>query len=398
MTCIVRTPLIDPEQRILGYKLAWQRPRESASATPPPDLRGLAACAARPYVSRGTVSAGEGLLFLEAPSGLVPPDALAGLGPARTVLSVSAAQLADPVVLEDARALRAAGYAISLRDPPGPEVPDEWLPLVNHVEFDWGQSARARALPVSSHARTSPVRPIATGLASWDEYQASAALGVGAFVDGAHAAEARIDGSLSPQSLLVMQLMQMVQSNVDLRHIESALRRDPALAYQLLRHLNTASFGFGVEVQSLRHAVAMMGYGPLYRWLAVLLAHSSSGRAAPVLIQAAVIRGRFAELLGQGMLPPRDAENLFVAGMFSLLDRLLGVRITEILDCIQLPEAVVQALLSRDGMYGPFVRLAEACESRTGHAAEIADSAFLTHAQVNAAHVAALAWAGDLRS
>lgn len=398
MTCIVRTPLIDPERRILGYKLAWQRAHESARPAPLSDLRSLAACAARPYVSRGTVRAGEGLLFLEAPAGLVPPDALAGLGPARTVLSLSATQLADAAVLEDARMLREAGYALSLRDLPDPEVPQEWLPLVSHVEFDWGQSARARALPISSQARTTQARPIATGLASWDEYQASAALGVGAFVDGAHASEVRMDGSLSPQSLLVMQVMQMVQSNVDVRHIEAALRRDPALAYQLLRHLNSASFGFGVEVQSLRHAVTMMGYGPLYRWLAVLLANSSTKPAAPVLMQAAVIRGRFAELLGQGMLPPRDAENLFVAGMFSLLDRLLGVRITEILDRIQLPDAVVQALLARDGMYGPFVRLAEACESRTGDAAAIADEAFLTHAQVNAAHAAALAWALDLRT
>jgi EAL and modified HD-GYP domain-containing signal transduction protein len=398
MTCIVRTPLLDPERRILGYKLAWQRAAGPAAAAQQSDLRSLAACAARPYASRGTVWAGDGLLFLEASPGLLPPDAFAGLAPSHTVLSLSAAALAEPPVLETARMLREAGYSLSVRDLPGPELPPEWLPFVSHVEFDWGQCARARALPVSAHARAGQPRPIATGLASWDEYQASAALGLGAFVDGAHASEARIDGRLSPQSLLVMQLMQMVQSNVDVRHIEAALRRDPALAFQLLRHLNSASFGFGVEVQSLRHGVAMMGYGPLYRWLAVLLANSSVQPAAPVLMQAAVIRGRFTELLGQGMLPPRDAENLFVAGMFSLLDRLLGVPITEVLDRIQLPAAVVQALLSRDGMYGPFVRLAEACESRDGNAAAIADAAFLTTAQVNAAHAAALAWAMELRA
>ena len=393
MTCIVRTPLLDPEQRILGYKLAWQ----PVAGARPLDLRALAACVARPGVTRETARATEGLLFLEAPAGSLAPDALAGLHPAHTVLSLSVEELGDPAVLEAVRAAKAAGFSCSLRGVPAlDEVPEALLPVVDHVEFDWGAAARARALP--SAGRGSAPHLIATGLASWDEYRASAALGVDAFVDGAHATEFRADASLSPQGLLVLQLMQMVQSGVDVRLVEETLRRDPALAYQLLRYLNSASFGLGVEVQSLRHAVRMIGYGPLYRWLAVLLASSNARAAPPVMMQAAVIRGRFAELLGRGMLPPRDAENLFVSGMFSLLDRLLGVRITEILDRIQLPDAVVQALLTREGMYGPFVRIAEACERRDGGAAAIADSAFLTSAQVNASHVAALAWAADVRA
>lgn len=391
MTCIVRTPLLGPDQRILGYKLAWQ---PAAAGTRPPDLRALAACLTRPGAKRESAPA-TGLLFLEAAAGPLLPDALSALPPATTVVSLSAQQFADPVVVEAAGALRAAGFAFSLRGTPSPELPEALQPLVDYVEFDWGEAARARALP--SPARSGTPRLVASGLANWSEYRASAALGVDAFVDGAHAAEVRTDGSLSPQSLLVLQLMQMVQSEVDVRLVEETLRRDPALAYQLLRYLNSASFGLGVEVQSLRHAVRMIGYGPLYRWLAVLLANSNAQPTAPVLMQAAVIRGRFAELLGHGMLPTRDAENLFVAGMFSMLDRLLGVRITEILDRIQLPEPVVQALLTRDGLYGPFLRLVEACERRDGKAAEMAESAFLTSSQVNAAHVAALAWAAEVR-
>jgi EAL and modified HD-GYP domain-containing signal transduction protein len=96
-------------------------------------------------------------------------------------------------------------------------------------------------------------------------------------------------------------------------------------------------------------------------------------------------------------LPKTEAENLFVAGMFSLLDRLLGIPMEEVLENIQLPEAVIQALVSREGMYGPFLSLAEACELGGGKVGELADSLFISAAQVNEAHMSALAWAQMLK-
>jgi c-di-GMP-related signal transduction protein len=398
MTCIVRFPLLDPKQKVLGYKLAWQATHGAGFR--PPHLAQLAAC--MPGGAQGGGSARPGadsLLFLEAPAGPLAPDSLAGLAPATTVISLTAAELAEPAVWAAGTLLRQQGFGLCVRELTTPQPPEEWLPLLTHVQFDWGHAARARQLLPAAEAGQPQPRRVAAGLEHWEEVQASAVLGVDAFVDTMLAAQAPAEGKgqLSPESLLILQLMQMVQSNADVRHLESTLKRDAALAYQLLRYLNSASFGLGVEVQSLRHAVTMMGYGPLHRWLAVLLAGSNAQPASPALMAAAVLRGRFTELLGQGMLPQRDAENLFVTGMFSLLDRLLGVPIASILDKIQLPDTVVQALLTREGMYGPFLRLAEACERPDGDAAALAESAFLTSEQVNRAHMAALAWALELR-
>ena len=398
MTCIFRSPLLDSTQKVLGYQLAWQRAPGCAPLREP-DLRMLAASVARrPQATASSPAGGDGLLFLRAAAGPLAPDSLAGMAAEKTVISLAAAELAAPTVLAAAAALREQGFGLSVRGLPSPDVPEDLCALLTHVEFDWGEAVRAGALPVSM--ASSERRLVATGLASREEYQASVALGVDALLDDIHhASAAPVPGirRLSPESLLILQLMQMVQANVDVRHLESALKRDAVVTYQLLRYLNSASFGFGVEVQSLRHAVALMGYGPLYRWLAVLLTHSTAHPPSAALMQAAVIRGRFVELLGQGLLPQREAENLFVTGMFSLLDGLLGVPITEVLDKIQLPEAVVQALRTREGMYGPFLRLVEACESAEGGGAVLAEAAFLTSAQTNSAHVGALAWALNLR-
>ena len=103
--------------------------------------------------------------------------------------------------------------------------------------------------------------------------------------------------------------------------------------------------------------------------------------------------GRFAELLGKDLLPRGDAEHLFFVGMFSLLDQLLGIPLDKVVSQILLPEPVVQALLGREGVYGPFLSLVEACEQRDGRVPALADALFVTSTRVNQAHLAALAWA-----
>ncbi len=151
------------------------------------------------------------------------------------------------------------------------------------------------------------------------------------------------------------------------------------------------------EVQSLRHAVAIIGYSSLYRWLSLLLATASTSGNAAVLMQTAIVRGRFVELLGQTVLPKKDAENLFVTGLFSLLDRLLGIPMNDVLEQVQLPDDIMQALLLREGIYGPFLALAESCELRNGLGGALAASVELTPRQVNEAHLNALTWAQNLQ-
>jgi c-di-GMP-related signal transduction protein len=243
------------------------------------------------------------------------------------------------------------------------------------------------------------VRLVARGVNTWQAYDVCATLGYHAFVGKLHVTQRAGNRSrdLNPTQTMILQLMDMVRKNVDVKQLESLLKRDAGLSYKLLRYINSAGFGLGCEIQSLKHAVTMLGYSPLYRWLALLLATATTNGYSPLLMQAAVIRGRFAELLGHGFLPKNEAENLFVAGMFSLLDKLLGVPMEDVLEKIQLSESVTQALLSREGIYGPFLALAEASELDSAQVEAMATSLCISADDVNQAHIAAVAWAQSLQ-
>lgn len=392
---LVRAPLLDPKQHVIGYKLAWQKNGKSSGLSSDADLCQLLAC-----VAERVSNSKSGLLFLDAIPAALSVEALETMSPQTTVLMLNRGDLVDAGNVTLATSLRERGFGLALRDADLAFLAsnETLLPLVTYVEVGVGHPDLAALSKLASH-RQPPFSVVVDQFPGWREFDACACLGLNGFFGNLCSTPRKLSPSveLSPQTVLILQLMQMVQENADVRHLEKILKRDATLSYKLFRYINSPGFGIEVEIQSLRHAVTMLGYTPLFRWLSLLLAMTSATGFSPALLQAAIVRGRFVELLGEGLLSRSEAENLFVVGMFSLLDQLLGIPIQEVLSQILLPEAVAQALLSRKDVYGPFLALAEACEQEDGCASDFADALFMTATRVNQAHLSALAWAQNIK-
>lgn len=391
---IVREPLLDPKQRVLGYELSWQQ--HDGRRPTDQDLESLVGFVAEHFnhEEHGWLLRDK-VLFIDAVPAMLSTDALHALPPERTVLSLDIRQLTDVDVRAAVQAVRAGGVGVAIRGCDLNLLSRNLSPYASHVEVRFTGADVASQARTYAAAKHSAVRMVGRPVSTWTDFDACAALGLDAFVGKLHLTPRPgnpVKG-MNPAQAVILQLMQLVQNNEDVPKLEDVLRRDPALTYKLLRHINTAGFGAGREVQSLRQAIALLGYAPLYRWLVLLLATASSSGYSPVLMETAVVRGRLVELLGQKHLARSDAENLFVTGMFSLLDRLLGLSMQEVLETIQLPDEVVRALLDREGAYGPYLALAEACELNSKLVASLAESLSITPPEVNGAHLQALAWA-----
>ncbi|MEN3292609.1 MAG: hypothetical protein V7642_1862 [Burkholderiales bacterium] len=399
---IVREPLLNSQERVLGYHLTWQPNDTTGSVLSEAEAKSLARFVTEQikgeeWESRSLL--GEHVLFLPAHPALLGTDTYYELPRKGVVLSLAAADLADQGTVAAAKLLRSDGYGISLREANLTTIDKNLLNVVTHVEVSVNANDFATQVQAFRSLNLASTRIVVRNVTTWQQYDFCALLGMDAFVGKLHLTPRRGNRSkeLNPSQAMILQLMDMVKKNADPKQLESVLKRDAALSYKLLRYINSAGFALGCEIQSLKHAVSLLGYQPLFRWLGLLLATSCTTGYSPVLMQTAVIRGRFAELLGHTFLPKSEAENLFVAGMFSLLDRLLGIPMEEVLEKIQLSDAVSEALLSRTGIYGPFLALAEACELHTTDVESMATSLCINPRQVNQAHLAALAWAQSLR-
>jgi EAL and modified HD-GYP domain-containing signal transduction protein len=141
----------------------------------------------------------------------------------------------------------------------------------------------------------------------------------------------------------------------------------------------------------------VLGYQRLKRWLALLLATASKDPNMKPVMFAAVRRGLLMEELSKDLGSAEMKGELFICGVFSLLDRMFNQPFSELLKTIPVPERVYQALIDGTGPYGPYFRLVKAIEGQQlEDIREACDGLLMSPETINSALLKALANAATL--
>ena len=174
----------------------------------------------------------------------------------------------------------------------------------------------------------------------------------------------------SASRTLALKLLQLVMADAETRDIEAVLRQDPTLSYHLLRLVNSLGIGVGREITSFAQAILILGRVQLRRWLNLMLfAARSEDYRSSMLLARVVVRARTMELLAkESGLDRADQELAFMTGMFSMLGILFGQPLETLIKPLQLSEALVGAVIKRQGELGRLLVLLEQAEQHEGAA------------------------------
>lgn len=392
---LVRSPVLNRSQEIVGYDLRLST-ASAASLSSHGLLRLLAG------------GSEQENFFLRLPNrfaltdvGQVEQDKPSAQSSGRVVVEVDPAAQPGDALLPQARKWKAAGYGICLQRPYTAPVGSETLDLASYFTVDGGE-LNAELEKTCNRLRRHAAKQIAISVNSAQNFEAGHRAGCDYF-RGYFFTEpsGKLASAISPNYTTIVSLMKLAQENAPVGKIEDALKRDAALSFKLLRYINSAGFGLSCEIQSFRHAVAVLGYQNLYRWLALLLVTAARQSASSALVTTAITRGRLAELIGKSMFDSQDRDSLFIVGAFSLLDVILKTPLEAIVDQIPLSENVLDALFRREGPYGLILSVVEATEAfdraeSRAQAIEMAELLGITPTELNRAQLDALAWAEGL--
>lgn len=397
---LARQPIIDNQQKIIGYELLFRRSAESTNASFTDDLLATSKVMVNILSNMGAEwLLGDKLAFINVSTSILMSDFLELLPVNRAVLEVLETTHATPELLARCHDLRALGYRLALDDFELTPESEPLLAVANFIKLDVQKLNSIGKL--ESHVRALeklPAELIAEKVETKAEHAICKKLGF-VYYQGYYFAHPETLSAkvINPAYAIVLELLNKVRNNAEIKEIESSFKRDVALSFKLLRYINSVGFGLSCEIQSLRHALAILGYQQLYRWLTLLLVTAGEGSTSPALMKTAVTRGRLTELLGMDMLEGADRDNLFIVGVFSLLDVMLEMPMEEVLDKLTLPDSISDALLTQDGLYGPFLGLAIACEEGNTELIEkLSFSLQLEPDKINQSHIAALAWVETL--
>jgi len=395
---IARQLIIDHEQRIIGYELLYRDAAETTQACFSDAVTAGTEVLSNLLTQMGVeFLLGENLAFINVSSAMLSNELIDLLPPSRVVLEIVGAT-PETELLGRCRELRSRGFRIALDNvlPTAQNIP--LLEVADYAKIDIQRIDAADLRRVVPALRRFPLQLIAEKVETPAEFRSCKALAFDGY-QGFHFAhpETLSVRAINPLQARVVELLNMVRGNADFAVIEAALKRDVGLSVRLLRYINSVGFGLSVQLRSTQQALTLLGYRQLYRWLSLLLL-TADGKAPNVaLARTALTRGRLTEMLGQERLSGHERDNLFIVGLFSLIDAILGVPMSKAIDTLGLPDNIREALLHRTGVYGTFLDLAEACED--GHWQRLdalAQKIGLTARQVNESHLRALAWAMEV--
>lgn len=272
-------------------------------------------------------------------------------------------------------------------------------PFTSSFEFSW-DATRHIAIDcrhgVPFHARTlagklSGGQCLAAQLPTYLEMEQAQAAGMNLFSGNYPFAPPLLnrtaDGSAKTR---LLKLLGLVARDADTPELEELFRQDAMLSFQLFKLVSTAAFGKPVKVSSFSQAINLLGRRQLQRWLQLLLyaRQNDQQMALNPLMPRAAFRANMMESMCAASGAGRDElDSAYMAGMFSLLDKLFGAGLKEIIEPLNLSESVLSALLERQGKLGRCLQIVEAADRDCGEdlrplltALEISDEQYVDSA------------------
>ena len=309
--------------------------------------------------------------------------------------------LADEAWAATATEIQAAGARFALGNQSLPPPAKALLPQARLFLIDFA------AYPLSRFEQTvktlrqhlPDLALAADNVTTWPERRLCLSLGIeyclGGFAGTADEEEAR--GDIDESRLVLIEMLNLLRRDADLTDLVAVAKRAPGVSLHLVTMANSPMAGLAQPVASLDQAIVVLGRENLYRWLTVSMFRAATpSHKDETLLELALSRARFLELTGREKLAKAPCEELFLVGLLSVMDALLGMPMAKVLEKMHLPPTVQDVLLRSEGPYGRYLMLALALEKgRSDQVEKLAQTLDLDPSLLAGNSLAALAWAEE---
>ncbi|NKN31949.1 EAL and HDOD domain-containing protein [Marichromatium bheemlicum] len=305
---------------------------------------------------------GDRLAFINLSPRFIGREVIAALPAERTVLELPATSEIGPQTLAGIRLLREQGFRIALRCPDTRIPPAHVLASIDLVKLD-ARACTAQQLETQYARLSAHARPL---VAEKIEDEATLArcrrLGFDYFQGFYLSYPNVVEGQrLAGAALALVRLIELLQRpDASVTEISRTITSDAALSLEILRLANSPRFRRQEPVESIEHALFVLGRTTIRHWALLLMLRRTPG--SPVAIEQILIRARMGELLAPVLAPGNEAQRYFTLGLLSALERFLGIALEDIVEQMRLGAELRTALLNHEGSMGLALEIIEGFE------------------------------------
>lgn len=395
IACVSRQPIYGSQVNVFAYELLF-RDMDREYALFADGDQATASVLLNTFLEIGLDRVvGPHLAFVNMTRGFLLGEHCESLPKDRVVLEVLEDIEPDPQLACALARLQRAGYQIALDDF---VYTDQWAPLIgfsNIVKLDVMAQDRKTVERQVATLKHFPVKLLAEKVETHEDFEFCKNVGFDYFQGYFFCKPKLVSTQQIPfNRLATLRLLAKLQNTeIPLRELEETVGQDLALSYKLLRYVNSAFSGLSRKVESIRHAVNMVGTNRLRTWASLVMFARMEDKPRELMIIAAT-RARMCELLAKAV-HGNDPDKYFTVGLFSVLDALLDTSLPQALDLLSLADDIQNALLKHEGPMGQILRCVLAYEKGFWEEAEIRG---LDHESLRDAYLDSVDWTRSLMS
>jgi c-di-GMP-related signal transduction protein len=316
-----------------------------------------------------------------------------------TVVEVLETVPADPEVVSACRSLKDAGYMIALDDYVANDPREALADLADIIKVEMLLTTEEERTGLMKRLGAGRCRMLAEKIETHAEFMRARDQGFVYFQGYFFRRPEMVQTHDMPANQLhfLRMLQEVSRPQLNFGELEKPVKAEASVCYRLLRYLNSPMFSFQNEIHSVRHGLSILGERDIRRWVRLVAAVSAAQGRPSDLLLAALVRGRFLELLTP--LVQHGGSDLFLLGLLSLIDAMLEMPMAEVLEKIALDHATKAVLLGQPSELRPVFQLMLAHESTEWEAAgELSASLHLDSEQVATDYWQAQQWAREVSS
>ena len=400
-----RQPILDRNQNLVAFELLFRQEETDEKATVINDLSASANVIINAYCQLGIQNVlGKQRGFINADPDLVMSDIISLLPAKHVVLEIKETALITAEFMQRCNELKQKGYQFALDNIVAMNTKvEQLLPLVSVVKVDILAVEKKELTELVTELNRWPVLLLALKVENREQEAYCMQLGFQMF-QGYYFARPEVLAvkRADPGKLSLLKLLTLVMGDSDIEEIEKEFKHQPGLSYNLMRMVNSVASGVPQKINSIKHAIMILGRKQLQRWIQLLLytANQSDDSLSNALMQTAAARGKLMELVATTERPhdKNHQERAFMVGILSLLDVLLGIEMQQIVDKLGIPDDMSQALLARVGRLGQELKLIEANEKGEVVAIQsiLTELGFLSLNELADIEIQAIGWANRI--
>ena len=369
---IARQPILDSKGSLVAYELLFRKRQGDTTSSIIDDMQATAQVLDNAINNIGVTNlVGHRKAFINCSYDLLVSDILYILDPKIFVLEVLEAVQIDDKIVGAVKDFREKGYTIAIDDfVPSIEEFKRILPILpytNIVKLEYPQIPLGDIEKTVKSLHQKGIKVLAEKIETEVDFNICRAADCDYYQGYFFAKPENLNSDkIDINSFGALQLLRSVYEHLEIEELNSAFKQQPELSVNLVKYLNSAQFALRTQVKSIRHAISLLGYDNLKRWLLILAYANKQNditEQSP-LLNNAIHRGTFFEEVTKLMnLDKNVADKAYLMGLISHLDALYKVSMQTILEQLPLDMEINNALLSKEGTLGDLLALTEAVET-----------------------------------